>query len=70
MRLPVRRAIKLIELAAENERREYFYHQWLMRLALMTKETFISFEEFYEMVQTPQVDNRPKEVIMRELLGG
>lgn len=70
MRLPVKRAVKLINKAQEEERKARLFQMWLMRFTLMDKESFISFEEFYENATVPQVDTRPKDEIMRELMGG
>lgn len=43
---------------------------WLMRFTLMDKESFVSFEDFYENATVPQIDTRPKDEIMHELIGG
>ncbi|MDD3984095.1 MAG: hypothetical protein PHE11_02860 [Candidatus Omnitrophica bacterium] len=69
MRLPLHRAAKLIAKAAEEKRREYYFQMWLMRFAMMDNDSFVPFDEFYESTKAPQVDKRPKDEIMRELLG-
>lgn len=69
-RLPVKRAVKLINKAKEEETKARLFQMWLMRFTLMDKENFISFEEFYENATVPQIDTRPKDEIMSELLGG
>lgn len=68
MKLPLHRAVKLIRKCAEEAEKEKFYMQWLARLPLMTKETFIPFEEFYQSTQVT-IDRRPKDEIMHEILG-
>ena len=68
MKLPFDRAIKLIKKCKDEALREKFYMQWLARLPLMTKETFIPFEEFYQSTQIT-IDRRPKDEIMKEILG-
>lgn len=69
MKLPFRQALKLIETAVEKENREHYYRQWLARFTLMDKESYVSFEDFYESTKTPSVDTRPTDEIMKELLG-
>lgn len=68
MKLPFGRAVKLIKKCADEAMREKFYMQWLMYLPLMTKDTYISFEEFYQSTQVT-IDRRPKDEIMKEILG-
>ena len=46
------------------------YQQWLMMLTKMTDESFVSFEDFYEKAKPKQIDMRPKEEIMNEILRG
>ncbi len=68
--MPYKDAIKLVAIINERERRERFYRQWLMYLPNMTKDTYVSFADYYEQVTVPSIDTRPTEVIMRELLEG
>lgn len=69
-RLPAKRAIKLINKAIDEDRKQRFFMQWLMYLPFMTKDNYVPFEEYYEQTKVPQIDTRPKDEIMRELLGG
>ena len=69
-KLPIRRAVKLIIKAKTEERKAVLFQMWLMRFTLMDKESFVSFEDFYENATVPQIDTRPKDEIMSELLGG
>lgn len=70
LRLPVRSAIQLIKKAMEEEERAVLFQMWLMRFTLMDKDSYVSFEEFYENARPKDIDKRPKEEIMKELLGG
>lgn len=69
MKMPASRAIKLITKAIDEERRQRFFMQWIMYLPFMTKENYVPFEEYYEQSKVPQIDTRPKDEIMSELLG-
>ena len=44
--------------------------QWLSFLPFMTKDNFVPFTEFFENSKPKEIDTRPKEEIMREILGG
>ena len=70
LRLPYKRAIALILKATDEERKQAMYMQWVMFLPFMGKDNFVPFSEFYESTKMPQVDKRPKDDIMRELMGG
>lgn len=69
-RQPLHRAVKLVLTAIEEERKVMLYQQWLMMLTKMTEENFMSFDEFYEKAKPKQIDMRPKEEIMDEILRG
>jgi hypothetical protein len=69
-RQPIGRAVKLVLTAIEEERKIMLYQQWLMLLTKMTDESFVSFEDFYEKAKPKQIDMRPKEEIMNEILRG
>lgn len=66
----IQHAIKLIEKAQEEEKREIQYRLWLVRYPLYTEENYETFEEFYEKTVPKKVDYdlRPKEEIMNEIL--
>jgi len=68
--LPIKRAIKLIIKAKKEEEKARLFQMWLAKFTLMDKESFISFDDFYESAMVPKIDMRPKDEIMRELLGG
>lgn len=70
MKLPLRRAAKLITVAAEAEAKEYYYRQYLAYLPFMTLKGEVEpFEKLYkEIERSAQIDTRPKDEIMREIL--
>ena len=70
MGLSLKRAAKLIKKARKEEKREFYYRLWLVRVPLYTSETVETFEEFYEKMNPPVVvyDFRSKEAIMADLL--
>lgn len=41
-----------------------------MVFAKMEKETFVSFADYYESTKPTLVDNRSKDEIMKEIIGG
>jgi len=40
--------LRMVAKAAEERRKEYARQEWLAQLPWMTKDTFKSFEEFYQ----------------------
>ena len=70
LKLPLRRSLKLLNKAAEEEEREYFYRIWLVRYPGYNKETYENFEEFYDKYKPVEIiqDNKTKDEIMEELL--
>lgn len=66
----MKRSVKLINKAVEEEQREYFYKIWLVRYPEYNEDNYESFEEFYEKYKPGQIieDNRTKDEIMEELL--
>lgn len=67
--MPLKRAIKLIEKAKEEETKEYYYRWWLVRVPLYTEKTYETFEEFYDKAKPKKIkyDARDKEEIMKEI---
>ena len=63
-------ALKLLEKASDEDKREYAYRWWLVRYPQYTENNYEPFEEFYEKLYPPKVayDMRPKEELMEELL--
>lgn len=70
LKLPLKRAIKLIRKAEEEEKLEYYYRLWLVRYPSYNKSNYESFEEFYEKVRPKEIkiDNRTEDEIMQEIL--
>lgn len=69
LRLPFKKAIKLIDKAHEEDIREYYFRWWLVRYPLYDKENYESFEEFYEKAKPKKitVDTRSKDELMQEI---
>lgn len=69
-RLDYRHAMKLVERAQEEERKEIYYKWWLARYPMYTKDNYESFEDFYDK-HTPKkidYDTRSKDEIMEDIL--
>jgi len=68
--MPLKRAIKLISKAQEEELKECAFRYYLTIYPKMKKETFISFEEYYDKFRPQQsvMDNRSKEEVMADIL--
>ena len=58
-----------MDKAQEHENKEYYYRQWLVHLPKMTKETFVTFEDYYLERQRPKFDLRSKDELMADILG-
>lgn len=69
--MPLHRAIKLVNKALEEERKEYYYRLWLVRYPSYTQSNYESFDEFYEkcVPQRIEVDTRSTDEIMAEIIG-
>jgi len=68
--MPLVRVIKLVEKARDEERREIFYRLWLVRYPNYTKDTYESFDDFYEKMSPKKIvyDTRSKDELMEEIL--
>lgn len=68
--MPMKDAVKIINHAMEQEQKEYFYRFWLVRYPGYTKETFETFDEFYDKYkpQSVKYDTRSKEQIMQDIM--
>lgn len=69
--MPLNQAIKLLERAGEEDKRETYYRLWLVRYPHYTSSNYESFDEYYEKIFPPAVDYdlRNKDDIMAEILG-
>jgi len=43
------------------------FQMYLMRFTFMTKETFVSFNDFYESMKPQPIDTRSADEIMNEI---
>ena len=57
------KAIKLINKATEEKRKENLYKIWLVNYSKMTKETYVGFDQWYNKI-TVNVDITPKKEIL------
>lgn len=66
----MKRSVKLINKAVEEEQREYFYKIWLVRYPEYNEDNYESFEEFYDKYKPKKIvqDNETKDEIMEEIL--
>ena len=71
MKLPLSKAVALINKARDEAQREKVYRLWLVRYPNYTEKNFETFEEFYEKLYPPKVeyDIRSKDDIMAEITG-
>ena len=71
MKLPLSKAVALINKARDEAQREKVYRLWLVRYPNYTEKNFETFEEFYEKLYPPKVeyDMRSKDDIMAEITG-
>lgn len=70
LHLPLKRGIKFLKKAMDEETKEYSFRIYLAAYPNMTKENFKSFNEFWEEVKPENivVDSRSEEEIMQEII--
>lgn len=70
LKLPLDKALKLIEKAQEEETKDYYYRWWLVRYPLYDKNNYESFNDFYEKYKPQKIvyDMRSKDELMNEIL--
>jgi hypothetical protein len=54
---------KLLRNAHDKEDKKSAWDMWLVTYQNMTEETFVSFEDFYKKLKTPQVIFKQKESV-------
>ena len=54
MKLPLSKAVALINKARDEAQREKVYRLWLVRYPNYTEKNFETFEEFYEKLYPPR----------------
>lgn len=67
MRLDIGSALRMIDKAREKEKENRIFLQWAVQLPHMTKETFISFENYLDKVTGRNIDRRPVAECMQEI---
>lgn len=60
-------AIRIINKAREKEKENRYFLQWVVQLPHMSKENFVSFEEYVDKVTGRNIDKRPVFECMKEL---
>lgn len=70
LKLPLKHAINLINIAQEEEDREIFYRLWLVQLPYFNEESRKkSFMQWYKEQKTNKEDGKSKDELMQELIG-
>jgi hypothetical protein len=65
--LPLVDFLELLNKAVEEEAKEFARQQWLAYLPWMTKDNYISFDEFWKRLMVPQqLSWRSKEELLAE----
>ena len=57
----------MILKAREKERDERIFHQWVVQLPYMDKDTFVPFSEYKEKVTGANIDRRSQAELFAEL---
>ena len=60
-------AIRIINKAREKEKENRFFLQWVVQLPNMSKENFVSFDEYVDRVTGRNIDKRPVFECMAEI---
>lgn len=70
LKLPLKRATKLILKAQEEETKEYAFKIYLASYPNMDKKNFKSFNDFWEEIKPKkiEIDKRSEDEIMKEIL--
>ena len=67
MQLDINTAIRIIDKAREKEQENRYFLQWVVQLPHMTKESYLSFDDYVDRVTGRNIDNRPVYECMKEL---
>ena len=67
MQSDIEHALRIIEKATEKEKENRYFLQWVVQLPNMTKENFVSFEQYVDKVTGRNIDKRPISECMEEL---
>jgi len=70
LKLPFKKAIKLILKAQEEETKEYAFRLYISDKPRMNKDNYKTFNEYWEDIRPKQIitDTRSEEEIMMELI--
>lgn len=60
-------AIRIINKAREKEKENRYFLQWVVQLPNMSKENFVSFDEYVDRVTGRNIDKRPVFECMAEI---
>lgn len=67
MRLDIDTAQRVISKAREKEKENRFFLQWVVQLPHMTKESYVSFDEYFDKVTGRNIDKRSVADCMAEI---
>lgn len=67
MHLEIESALRMIDKAREKEKENRIFLQWAVQLPHMTKEKFISFENYLDKVTGRNIDRRSVAECMQEI---
>ena len=67
MQSDIETAERIIAKAREKEKENRYFLQWVVQLPNMSKENFVSFDEYVDRVTGRNIDKRPVFECMAEL---
>ena len=67
MQSDIETAERIIAKAREKEKENRYFLQWVVQLPNMSKENFVSFEEYVDKVTGRNIDKRPVYECMAEI---
>lgn len=67
LQLDIDSAARIIAKAREKEKEKRIFAQWVVQLPHMTKENYISFDDYFDKVTGRNIDNRPISECMAEI---
>lgn len=67
MQMEIGLALRIIDKAKEKEKENKYFLQWVVQLPNMTKENFVSFDSYVDMLTGRNIDKRPVAECMAEL---
>ena len=69
MSLPLDEGLKLIAKAREKEEEQRAWEMWLTQLPYMTKDNFVSFDDYYRRLRAPEINVKvvPAEEILSDV---